>query len=441
MVNLQEFILFCKILQIHERKLPFQMVMIKGSAAKALCLAAIAALSFGLSGCNGASANLDSVSGKEAANAPNLPIVHLSPLDRLSSVALADDGIFVLENLYADSQNILYIDAKTKQEVFLCSSPGCSHDTEACPSFLPAKGGYGYQIAFYQNHLFVFQNESADGTAPFIMQLEANGESPQTICTLQSGESFSGKIFGYGDSLLVEITKADGNSTSSRLEKIDCATGKQETLFQYPQDGYYSAMTSIENRLIYISIDNGEYQYFAVDPGISGLSLPDCRHNSPIGPVFDNAALSCTIQESYLCCVDYTSQQITAENLLNNQVTRFPWPDGEDFKNILGLNHLLDDRFALMTADDNDDWHTYILDAETGTPNGTDILGTKTQPRELIRCFGDEVLYLSRIETRTLRHQTENGLSGETCYVNIYGFMPAEEYLSGSAGQEVAFPM
>ena len=195
MVNVQEFILFCKNLQIHERKLPFKMVMIKGSAAKALCLAVIASLSLGLSGCNSASANSDPVSGSEAAAAPNLPIVHLSPLDRLSSIALAEDGVFVLENLYADSQNILYIDAKTKQEVFLCSSPGCSHDTEACPSFLSAKGGYGYQIACYQNHLFLFQNTSADGTAPFVMQLDINGENPQTICTLQSGESFSGKVF------------------------------------------------------------------------------------------------------------------------------------------------------------------------------------------------------------------------------------------------------
>ena len=417
------------------------MVMIKGSAAKALCLAVIASLSLELSGCNSASANSDPVSGSDAADKPNLPIIHLSPLDRLSSIALAEDGVFVLENLYADSQNILYIDAKTKQEVFLCSSPGCSHDTEACPSFLSAKGGYGYQIACYQNHLFLFQNASADGTAPFVMQLDINGENPQTICTLQSGEAFSGKVFGYGDSLLIEISKTDGNTNSTRLEKINCTTGARETLFEYPQDAYYSAMTSIENDLVYISIANDEYRYFKVDPAINNLSLSDCKQNSPLGPAFDNANLSCSIQDPYLCSVDYTNQQITAENLMDHQVIRFAWPEEEDWGHVLDLNHLLEDRFALMAEDSHGDWHTYVLDAETGTPSGIDLFGTKMQPRELICRFHNEVLYLSRIETRTLLRQSENGLSGEACYVNIYGFMSDSDYLSGAPGQEVAFPL
>ena len=325
------------------------MSMVKSATIKTLCLAVVASL--GLSGCNGASTNFDSVSSSKAADKPNLPIIHLSPLDRLSSIAFADDGIFVLENLYADSQNILYIDSKTKQEVFLCSSPGCSHDTEACPSFLSAKGGYGYQIACYQNRLFLFQNESADGTAPFIMQLDINGENPQTICTLQSGESFSGKVFGYGDSLLIEISKTDGSTNSTRLEKINCTTGAQETLFQYPQDAYYSAMTSIENDLIYISIVNDEYQYFKVDPAINNLSLSDCKQNSPLGPTFDNSNLSCSVQDPYLCSIDYTNQQITAENLMDDQVIRFAWPEEEDWGNVLGLNHLLEDRFALMAEE------------------------------------------------------------------------------------------
>ena len=94
-----------------------------------------------------------------------------------------------------------------------------------------------------------------------------------------------------------------------------------------------------------------------------------------------------------------------------------------------------------MAEESNGDWHTYVLDAETGTPNGIDLFGTKMQPRELICRFNNEVLYLSRIETRTLLHQSENGLSGETCYVNIYGFMSDCDYLSGSPGQEISFPM
>ena len=203
----------------------------------------------------------------------------------------------------------------------------------------------------------------------------------------------------------------------------------------------YSAMTSIENDLVYISIANDEYQYFKVDPSVQDHSLSDCRQSSPLGPAFDNSNLSCSIQDPYLCCVDYTNQPITAENLIDNQVIHFTWPEGEDWGNVLGLNHLLEDRFALMAEDSHGDWHTYVLDAESGIPNGIDLFGTKMQPRELICCFSNEVLYLSRIETRTLLHQGENGLSGEICYVNIYGFMSNSDYLSGSPGQEVSFPM
>ena len=200
-------------------------------------------------------------------------------------------------------------------------------------------------------------------------------------------------------------------------------------------------MTSIENDLVYISIANDEYQYFKVDPAINNLSLSDCRQSSPLGPAFDNSNLSCSIQDPYLCSVDYTNQQITAENLMDHQVIRFAWPEEEDWGNVLGLNHLLEDRFALMAEDSHGDGHTYVLDAETGTPNGIDLFGTKMQPQELICRFNNEVLYLSRIETRTLLHQSENGLSGETCYVNLYGFMSDFDYLSGAPGQEVAFPL
>ena len=58
-------------------------------------------------------------------------------------------------------ENIMYSDYNSKQEVYLCNKPNCTHDTNNCPSFLDFKG---LNELFYYNNSLYFLESSAKGT-------------------------------------------------------------------------------------------------------------------------------------------------------------------------------------------------------------------------------------------------------------------------------------
>ena len=40
------------------------------------------------------------------------------------------------QTVFPDSANIFYTDANTKERIFLCANPNCTHADESCPSYI-----------------------------------------------------------------------------------------------------------------------------------------------------------------------------------------------------------------------------------------------------------------------------------------------------------------
>lgn len=371
-----------------------------------------------------------------------VPITHISYTDTLAIQAASEDGVYVLQNIFPTSENIFYIDVATKQEVFLCATPNCKHNTTDCTSYLPLEEGeYGHNIAYFQDSIYLFQCATHAKQPPHLSRMDKDGSNLQDVCFLDEGENFIGKIFGYGDDeLLVEIYHVYENGQSSRrLERINCNSGERNVVVEYPDNDYYGLMAAVDDRLAFIKIDSAGRQYFWVDPSSGDLSLEECAKTAPLSPLFDDEQTTYTIQGDYLCKSGTAPKELTATNLITGQVYEVPVPDGLTEDDWFGLAHLLDDQFALTfySSPPESSLVQILVDPETGALTEQKYTISKTNGRDVIATIQDQVVYYLRSEERKLENQTEYGLVGETCFMDVFGIASKEDFLQGNAGTEV----
>lgn len=372
-----------------------------------------------------------------------VPISHVSYTDSLTSFAPAKDGVFILQNIFPASENILYLDFETKQEVFLCTSPNCKHNTTDCPSYLPLEDQeYGYNIFFFNDEIYLVQCAINASRPPHISKMGIDGSNPKDICFLDAGENFTGKVFGYGDDdILIETTHTfEGGQTEKRLERINCNSGERNVVAYYPSDSYYGLMAAVNNKLIFIKIDDTGNLYFWGDLSNDNISLADCAANAPIGTVFDDEKITYSIQGDYLCKVDIAIKEISATNLTTGQVHMFQYPSDLSDDTWFGLNYLFDDNFALIASTPNIGITKRLFDANTGNLTNHTYPISKTNNHQIITTTDNQVVSLIRSEERPMENQAEYGLSGVVCYVDVFGITPKAEFLQGDIGTEISIP-
>lgn len=371
------------------------------------------------------------------------PVAHIAYQDYLSNRACTPEGMYSVQYIYPASQNLFYLDAESGQQLFLCAVPNCRHDSEACSSYLPLRdAANGYSLCYYNDALYLIQCSSGDDLRPHISKMMPDGSGLGELCTLEDGENFTGKLFGYGDSLLVEIySVTPEGQTIKRLEKINCETGSRKSVFTCPDGGRYALMGAAGSRLIYLFMDDQGYQYFWVDPAQSEISLETCVEETPLTEVFDDEAVHYSIQGDYLCKVDREQEELSATNLLTSEVYSFEYPAADPNISWVGLKYLFDDHFALTYDQKNGDTVsnvTTILDTATGKPTDVSYSETREHARQVIAVYGDQVLYFDHDEEVPLRNQTEYGLVNESTYVGVYRIADKEAFLQGIDGEVVA---
>ena len=378
----------------------------------------------------------------DAQNSP-VPITHITYNDTLGKWAAGDNGVYVLQDVFPAGVNILYIDLATKQEIFLCSAPNCKHNTPDCTSYLPLEEKeYAYCIAYFRDAIYLIQCATAAKQSPHISRMEIDGSGLQDVCFLNKGENFTGKLFGYGDNeILIETTYVSENKQSGkRLERINCSTGERNVVVEYPNDSYYGLMAAVDNKLAFIKINETGNQYFWVNPSSSNISLEECAETAPIGTLFDDKTTTYTIQGDYLCKVSTESKELSAENLITGQMYEFQYPDDSMNFDWLVLTQVFDDNFALTTSNPEGNMIQILLDSETGELTDKIYTITKTNAHQIVASFGDWIVHYIRSDERLLENQAEYGLSGETCYLDVFGIATKEEFLQDSGGMEVSVP-
>ena len=377
--------------------------------------------------------------------ANDTPITHIANYDMLGDTAASPEGLYEVCSVRLGSCNLLYVDADTRQETYLCATPNCTHDSESCNSYLPLEEGrYGYQLFFFNGYLYAAQCTPIESQGPYLMRMDPDGTNREIVLELENGECFSGMLYGYGDRLLLQISRVDENGNSETcMEIFDPQTGERERLFslQLEPGGKESAslMGAAGTSLIFLKSDEEGRQYYKVDLARENPTLEQGQTNL-LGPEFDETSLYCTVQGDYFCTYDIAAGRLSWENLLTGQKKEFPLPQLSGEETVYGLALLYDDQFALSMSSSEKDSMNLLLNPETGESTGVYYYPTRESGYDILADFGDELLYKVRTDERPLEGQAAYGLVGEVSYHNVYAMVSKEDFQNGIPGEEIPFP-
>ncbi len=377
--------------------------------------------------------------------ANDTPITHIANYDMLGDTAASPEGLYEVCSVRLGSCNLFYVDAATRQETYLCATPNCTHDSESCNSYLPLEEGrYGYQLFFFNGYLYAAQCTPIESQGPYLMRMDPDGTNREIVLELENGECFSGMLYGYGDRLLLQISRVDENGNSETcMEIFDPQTGERERLFslQLEPGGKESAslMGAAGTSLIFLKSDEEGRQYYKVDLARENPTLEQGQTNL-LGPEFDETSLYCTVQGDYFCTYDIAAGRLSWENLLTGQKKEFPLPQLSGEETVYGLALLYDDQFALSMSSSEKDSMNLLLNPETGESTGVYYYPTRESGYDILADFGDELLYKVRTDERPLEGQAAYGLVGEVSYHNVYAMVSKEDFQSGIPGEEIPFP-
>lgn len=377
--------------------------------------------------------------------ANDTPITHIANYDMLGNTAASPEGLYEVCSVRLGSCNLLYVDAATRQETYLCATPNCTHDSESCNSYLPLEEGrYGYQLFFFNGYLYAAQCTPIESQGPYLMRMDPNGTNREIVLELENGECFSGMLYGYGDRLLLQISRVDENGNSETcMEIFDPQTGERERLFslQLEPGGKESAslMGAAGTSLIFLKSDEEGRQYYKVDLARENPTLEQGQTNL-LGPEFDETSLYCTVQGDYFCTYDIAAGRLSWENLLTGQKKEFSLPQLSGEETVYGLALLYDDQFALSMSSSEKGSMNLLLNPETGESTGVYYYPTRESGYDILADFGDELLYKVRTDERPLEGQAAYGLVGEVSYHNVYAMVSKEDFQSRIPGEEIPFP-
>lgn len=377
--------------------------------------------------------------------ANDTPITHIANYDMLGDTAASPEGLYEVCSVRLGSCNLLYVDAATRQETYLCATPNCTHDSESCNSYLPLEEGrYGYQLFFFNGYLYAAQCTPIESQGPYLMRMYPDGTNREIVLELENGECFSGMLYGYGDRLLLQISRVDENGNSETcMEIFDPQTGERKRMFslQLEPGGKESAslMGAAGTSLIFLKSDEEGRQYYKVDLARENPTLEQGQTNL-LGPEFDENSLYCTVQGDYFCTYDIAAGRLSWENLLTGQKKEFSLPQLSGEETVYGLALLYDDQFALSMSSSEKGSMNLLLNPETGESTGVYYYPTRESGYDILADFGDELLYKVRTDERPLEGQAAYGLVGEVSYHNVYAMVSKEDFQSGIPGEEIPFP-
>lgn len=179
-----------------------------------------------------------------------------------------DHGYYYIN---VEGTNLMYIDYASKQEVYLCNSPGCKHDTEECTSYINWESGLQNSLFYYKEHLYLFSHpydndgatstvisyddSSTDGlsidnslaSAPAVLyRMNPDGTQREKVYTFEEGLTLEDTILNDDSGLYfiakeLKSEKKDGNTTSvssedRRLLRVDTDSWKEEKICAMEQD-------------------------------------------------------------------------------------------------------------------------------------------------------------------------------------------------------------
>lgn len=169
----------------------------------------------------------------------------MSPYNSASIVrcnASSQEGYYHSDIYYGEGASICYLDYETMQDVVLCSSPNCTHDSNTCPAFYPFDGRTllgGVRVV--GDTLLALQTVSGENTMPHIDRLGLDGSYQKCLAEFGVNQQLPGDIETdyYTDGSCLYFVLNDVNQKtakrSGRVVSVSLSSGEVHTVYESPE--------------------------------------------------------------------------------------------------------------------------------------------------------------------------------------------------------------
>lgn len=236
-----------------------------------------------LSGCSAANTEIASSSAATATVTPTTDSTEVSAYNNVFTSAgdglyvTTDSGIYELQTVFPDSANIFYTDANTKERIFLCANPNCTHADESCPSYIATPSAmFPPMLLRVGDQLLVVFTEATDSSNPHGMLMNMDGSNRRTVFELASNQYMQGGFCTSGNDLYFDLYEInDSGNVTYQLWYVSFENGTSEKLMDLGSDSdHYSLCDGANNELCFNHVSSDGISYCMYNPQSKTISDP-----------------------------------------------------------------------------------------------------------------------------------------------------------------------
>lgn len=230
---------------------------------------------------------------------------------QLSCVTAAGEkGMYLCESFWPFSCSLLYLDFETRQEVFLCTQPNCSHSTDSCPAFISLEGGRYPPIVLTAGGRVLLLRTGASGDMPSGLQAaDADGGNLKDLIRLPASENMGSQLYFDGEWLYYNVivtTIQNGEPVSEEvLRRVQLDTGEQQEVMTIPKGR--SLFTCVGDCLVLDGLTETAHAFYYLHPESGFVEKKPFYEatNSETGAfVKDGKVYSYTYADNTFTCLD-----------------------------------------------------------------------------------------------------------------------------------------
>lgn len=275
----------------------------------------------------------------------------------------------------ATGNNILYTDFQTKQRVYLCNTPGCTHSDDSCTSWFGGISGGSYLFKKPDgSKLYYVQRgmeEDVDAAAhqdAAIYAMNADGSDRKELLRLGGNGRISDAIAADSQSIYLDISMMEDATVGpyKQLWRVNAGDGTHDVLLENIPS-LYRLFGAYGNCLVFQDQGDSAYTFY-------GYDLEKKELNTLYTLPYDTLNGCCIVYDHTLYMLSQQTElqaTLTAYDFLTGEtatIENVPMYGG-DVTNFVGLydgNYLVYDS-TNTTDTSNIQQHRYLVDLSTQT--------------------------------------------------------------------------
>lgn len=353
-------------------------------------------------------------------------------------IAATEAGIYEVQNVFADSANLMYTDLQTGERIFLCAQPNCTHNTESCPSYLATPGAmFPPMLLRAGNRLLVFYTESTAQSGPVLYSMALDGSGKMKVLELAASQTVLGCFVTDGTQLYFDVLEVDAQGKDRFLLLCaDLAQNECRTVCEPGGDGaQYQLMGCAGDKLVLQSAGGGRLQYYLADPAAPAFDTPVFTDPDPSG--------SSMVADGCLFVLDQEGHTVTKTDLATGESVTAAYPHQTGFS-APSMRYLYDGKVLVEEAgpltDGQYETAAYWVDPAQNTAREMTLRTPYNgNPVYVLADVGERVYVSTDYRMYTPQASAQDGtLAGFDVALNVYALMTKQDYeASNAAGYQL----